>query len=70
LPTNLLICYDDAWALELKTAPEAELPFLSVDETQIRAAYNGFAYGVFCKKKALSSKQTGACSVSGRTEEK
>jgi hypothetical protein len=46
-------CNDDAWALELKTAQEAELPFLSVDETHIRAAYNGFAYGVFCKKGAF-----------------
>jgi hypothetical protein len=47
-------CNSDDWALELKTAPEAELPFLSVDETRVGAAYNGFEYGVFCKKGAFA----------------
>jgi hypothetical protein len=46
---------DNSWALELKTAQQeiATLPFLSVEERQIKAAYNGFEYSVVCTKGAF-----------------
>ena len=42
------------WALELKTAPNAELPFLSVEGNQIGAAYNGFQYSVVCRQGSFA----------------
>jgi hypothetical protein len=45
---------DNAWALELKTAPNAELPFLSVEKKRVKAALNGFEYGITCKKGAFA----------------
>jgi hypothetical protein len=45
----------DSWALELKTAAApAELPFVSVEKSQIRAAYSGFEYGIACLKGAFA----------------
>jgi hypothetical protein len=43
---------DNSWALELKTAQQeiAMLPFLSVEDRQIKAAYHGFEYSVVCTK--------------------
>lgn len=38
------------WALELTTAPEAELPFQSVDKNLITAQFRGFDYSITCKK--------------------
>jgi hypothetical protein len=53
-------CSDKFWALELKTASETEaLPFLSVEAGQIRAAYNGFEYGIVCRKGSFA--KTGRC---------
>jgi hypothetical protein len=57
--TFALVFHDDrfevtgsnrAWALELKVAPSAVLPFLSVEKNLIRASLDGFEYGIACKK--------------------
>jgi hypothetical protein len=43
---------DNSWALELKTAQQEieTLPFLSVENKQIKAVYNDFEYSVVCTK--------------------
>jgi hypothetical protein len=38
------------WSLELETAPNAELPFRSVESNQIKASWNGFDYTVGFEK--------------------
>jgi hypothetical protein len=37
------------WALELKVAPDVELPFQSIESNRIKAALKGFDYGISCK---------------------
>lgn len=41
------------WALELKTAPEAELPFQSIESNRIKATLKGFDYGIKCKEGVM-----------------
>ncbi|MDR3194379.1 MAG: hypothetical protein LBT76_03685 [Tannerella sp.] len=38
------------WAMELKTAPGAELPFQSVESNRVNALLKGFAYGITCRE--------------------
>jgi hypothetical protein len=38
------------WSLELETVPNAELPFRSVENNQIKASWNGFDYSVIFEK--------------------
>ncbi|MDR0757642.1 MAG: hypothetical protein LBF85_07345, partial [Tannerella sp.] len=38
------------WSLELETAPDAELPFRSVESNQIKASWNGFDYSIIFEK--------------------
>lgn len=38
------------WVLELTTAPDAELPFQSVDKNLIKAQFRDFDYSITCKK--------------------
>lgn len=42
------------WALELKTAPDAKLPFLSFEEKSIKASFRDFNYTVKCKEGTIS----------------
>jgi hypothetical protein len=41
------------WMLELKTAPEAKLPFLSFEEKSIKASFRNFNYMVNCKEGTI-----------------
>jgi hypothetical protein len=41
------------WSLELETKPNAKLPFLSVENNQIKASWNGFNYSVILEKGAV-----------------
>jgi hypothetical protein len=43
------------WALELTAQPSASLPFQSIKGKQIKAAFNGFEYGIECKTGTFES---------------
>jgi hypothetical protein len=47
-------CSDKTWALELKTAPNAELPFSSIEKNRIKAVFKGFEYDIVCKKGSFA----------------
>jgi len=38
------------WFLELRTAPEAKLPFQTIERERIHAEFQGFSYGITCKQ--------------------
>ncbi|MDR1602922.1 MAG: hypothetical protein LBS42_10915, partial [Tannerella sp.] len=44
---------DAGWSLELETVPDAELPFRSIENNQIKASWNGFDYSVIFEKGAV-----------------
>ncbi len=41
---------DFTWFLEMTAAKSAKLPFVSVEDKQITAAWNGFAYAIGCRE--------------------
>jgi hypothetical protein len=45
---------DFAWALELRTAPGAELPFREIGGNRIGAEFRNFSYAIACKKGTVS----------------
>ena len=43
------------WALELRTNPKAELPFVSINNNLIKARFNNFNYLIRCDEGTISS---------------
>jgi hypothetical protein len=51
------------WSLELETKPDAELPFLSLENNQINASWNGFDYNVVLEKGAFEMTDNGVLRI-------
>jgi hypothetical protein len=45
------------WSLELKVAPESELPFQSIESKHIKASLNGFNYVIFCPEGLIEKSE-------------
>ena len=41
---------DDAWALQLHSAPDAPLPFTTIGDKSVEAVFRGYSYSVGCSK--------------------
>lgn len=41
---------DDAWALQLHSAPDAPLPFTTIGDKSVEAVFRGYSYSVDCPK--------------------
>lgn len=41
---------DDAWALQLHSAPDAPLPFTTIGDKSVEAVFRGYSYSVGCPK--------------------
>lgn len=41
---------DDAWALQLHSAPDAPLPFTTIGDKSVEAVFRGYSYSIGCPK--------------------
>lgn len=41
---------DDAWALQMHSAPDAPLPFTTIGDSSVEAVFRGYSYSIGCPK--------------------